>query len=140
MTQTASPPRHRTTALVLLVGAVGLLAAGVCLFQALLLLGHGGSWGLDRATVLTVGVLVCGVLGVMGVVRLVRRRGWRLFALACAAGSLPLLAVLEAGVDPSSRSDVFYLVLSLPPPVALVLVLLPRLRSPEPHALPATRG
>ena len=101
MTRTQAP--RRSLALVLLVGAVGLLAAGVCLFQALILIGYGfgGSWGFDRPTVLTLGVLVGGVLGVTGVVRLVRRVHLRGVVVRVVPAALQ---TIEAHVSVRSRS------------------------------------
>ncbi len=122
MTQTQT--RRRASALVVLVGVVGLLAAAASLFCAAFLTAFGllfdGGW----LTTLVLCELAGGVLSVWGSVRVLRRRGWRLLAVGSLLGLYPSIAAVLEGHPPSTSSDFFWATLACLPPLALVLTVL----------------
>jgi len=126
--------RRRAPALVVLAGAVGLLAAAASLWWGFILIAYGGLLIGGWAMILSLCELAAGVLGVWGAVRLLRRRGWRLLAVASLLGLYPFVIgtanALRSGWDGLD----LYQVLAYLPAAALVLVLLPPVRR---GALPA---
>jgi hypothetical protein len=120
--------RRRATALVLLAGAVGLLAAAASLWWAFILIAYGGLLIGGWATTLSLCELAGGVLGVWGAVRLLRRRGWRLLAAASLLGLYPSVIGTANALRFGWDGPDMYQVLAYLPPAALVLVLLPPVR------------
>lgn len=128
MEQIPVPSRPRPPVLALAVGVLGLVGAALTAVMSFLVATLGGLDGDGRGEWWVLALVAASVAQAWGAVRLLRRRGWLLLALASLPGMLPLLAL--AGLWSEYRQTPSPLELVAAAPVlTLALTLLPPVRS-----------
>jgi hypothetical protein len=133
----------RRPALVLVTGVLGIVSAVVATLVAFLLIALGGLTADDgTGRWWTVGLVLAAAGQGWGAVRLLRRRGWRLLALASLPGMLPLAALVVVWMEYHQDPSLLEAIASIPV-LTLVLTLTPPVRrwaDPQPAAAEAGRG
>ncbi len=142
MAQNTDPAARRPPALVLVAGGLGLVSAAVAALLAFFVLALGGLTADDGSGEWWILALVlAAVAQAWGAVRLLRRRGWRLLALASLPGLLPLAALVVVWMEYQQTLSLLEVVASLPV-LTLVLILTAPVRrwaGPQPRSTPRDR-
>ena len=136
MTQTTAAAPPGPPALAVAAGVLGLVGAAVATLMAIALVGLGAlTEGEGGAGWWLAGLLVAAVAQAWGALRLLRRSGWVLLAVASVPGLLPAVALFGVWLEYRQDPSIMEALAAVPLVTLLVTVLPPVRRWAAPRAL-----